>query len=304
MLGAHNFLLRATHGTATLEWHGASGYDRARTLPEGSVRTMTFSLHRKAAYYLVRWQNRIAAILLVTCWSLLIGCGGAHDSGDNTELGTKILGGESIDPLSAPAVVEVALYYINGERGLCTGTVVGGFSVITAGHCFQPGLVAAEIVTSSGILTAQSVLLHPGYFEDQQLGVIFNDIAIVHTGMPINLPAVGIGNASNLPLGSPTQIYGVGTDDQGQIGYLQTAQIVMDTVTANHLVSVPYLDGASNPCLGDSGGPAIVDGRIVGLVSTGTVVDCAPGDVTFFTNLEEPGIRSFLSTGIPDLILP
>lgn len=81
-------------------------------------------------------------------------------------------------------------------------------------------------------------------------------------------------------------------------------------VTGNHIFA--RFDELSNTCNGDSGGPAtytVVDPNgavsavgVVGITSTGTVQNCAPGDLSLFTNLQHPDILSFIAEVVPEAV--
>ncbi len=249
------------------------------------------------------WTYHIASLLL-----LLSGCGG--NAGVDGSGASKILAGTALPPGTSPQMAQIQVLQPDGRTSLCSGVAIGSTSILTAGHCFRNGTVLVSVVRDDGSsLRAYGATLHPGYVESLELGAIFNDLAVVNTGTPHGLPTLPVASAIT-PLaesGDTLTVFGFGLNDAGTIGTLTMGQVAIDLVTPSHLMSV-YTGDGSNPCFGDSGGPAIrfnEDGSpaIVGIVSTGSANDCGKGDLTLFTNLQSDDALNFLALAVPDLVL-
>ena len=258
------------------------------------------------------------APLLIAFLFLLTSCGDSNSRSNeqgSEQFSPRILNGLAVDPLSAPQIVKVSFISPDGVPSLCTGIVLDHNSVLTAGHCItdilgqQDFSLTGTIEGATGVFNIVESILHPFYIQVPELGAIFNDVAILKTEIPHGLPALPLILSLPAQPGIPVAIYGYGLNSEGYFGTLMTGQTSLEFVTPNHLFSTQY-DGAtnSNPCFGDSGGPAIgslIDllgiqqFGIIGLVSTGSRDDCAPGDVTLFSNLQEGSIAEFILTYAP-----
>ncbi|MCB0321633.1 MAG: trypsin-like serine protease, partial [Bdellovibrionales bacterium] len=117
------------------------------------------------------------------------------------------------------------------------------------------------------------------------------------------LPLLGSRDIQN---GELVSIFGYGLDENQKIDVLKSGEMKVSGVTDNHIFA--KFDGAgSNTCNGDSGGPAIYtftkDGReidaVVGVVSTGEIVDCSAGDTTLFANAHSSSNLSFITQSVP-----
>ncbi|MBX3247196.1 MAG: trypsin-like serine protease [Myxococcales bacterium] len=183
-----------------------------------------------------------------------------------------------------PWVVAVVNLGVTGSPGLCTGSLVGPFGVLTAKHCVYreaPGgwvpipvdelrvIVGTDINRPGGIqqiATVHSYESTPGVYRDADLGN-GDDIAIV-------LMRTSFGGVTPMPfgrtvpaVGSPARIIGFGrtsptTDESG-------VKFMGDTTVVGAGARLIEAGGGSWTCQGDSGGPLLVDGRVVGVTSFG-----------------------------------
>ncbi len=229
----------------------------------------------------------------------------------------KIIDGTEQSQLSSPQILKINIVYSDQTSAFCTGTVIGNNSILTAGHCFSDGNIPKEttatyVTKPDGIiLTAGQIFVHPGFQYDISLGAIFNDLAIVRTTENLNLPVLSILASRQLEAGTLVGIYGYGLDENGSAGYLRSGNMIIDSVTPNHLIST--YNEYSNPCNGDSGGPVtyslpdqngnVVSVAIAGIISSGSVENCERGDVNLFTNLGNPSIINFISDLVPEVSL-
>ena len=256
------------------------------------------------------WYNLLFILPLLLAGNL-IGCG--DGSSLNTSSGTrqeKIINGVPVLETDAPQILQLRIYGADGSMALCSGTAIGAEAVLSAAHCFVSTAIArVEVLGSGRVVQATSVNVHPGYVA--QVGALFNDAAIVHTGTPHGFPRLGLINSVVPQAGESIGIWGSGFDEAGQYGQLKHGEMILDAVTPNHLMSV--FDDAQNTCNGDSGGPATytlldADGNViavglVGITSSGSIEECTQGDLSLFTNLQNPTVLSFIQTQVPDAVI-
>ena len=80
--------------------------------------------------------------------------------------------------------------------------------------------------------------------------------------------------------------------------------MLIQNVTPNHIF-VSYDGSGTNVCNGDSGGPMVIPvggvPTIIGVVSQGTTIGCTAGDITTFTNLQDPAVLNWLVETVPDV---
>lgn len=257
------------------------------------------------------FRRSILSLVLVG----MLGCGGAGKMSVDVNTGNasgnqKIINGTPVDQLLSPQIVELDLQFVGGS-GLCTGTVIGPTHVLTAGHCITSSLISGSVSTAAGSVPLRAAYRHPGYLESPELGAVFNDVAVVETVAPLNLPALALIASQEPPAESSIGIWGYGLDEDGNLGTLKTGTMTLSWVSPNHLAAV--FDNMSNTCQGDSGGPAttalvdengaVVAVGIVGITSTGSNADCSQGDLSLFTNIQNPAVLSFILGVAPEAVV-
>jgi secreted trypsin-like serine protease len=183
-----------------------------------------------------------------------------------------------------PCVVAVFAHAPGATSGsLCTGTVIGPHTVLTAAHCVSPATVGTgqvfEILSGTTLtlpgIVASSTTFNAAWNPNNLFGG--HDIGIVHTPNPMPFPIV-VPAAVNLSL--PVTLVGYGSNTHTNAGVGTKRQVTTGIDAFNTLL---IQDGNSNmqTCHGDSGGPAFqtVNGqlRVVGVTSFGS--DPSPTDV-------------------------
>jgi MYXO-CTERM domain-containing protein len=243
----------------------------------------------------------------------LVACQGAGEVGSRSE---AILGGSAPEAGQFPTVV--AILISGGQRGLCTGTLIGEDLVLTAAHCVQAsGLgfadqsqVTAEtavyidsIVVGNGSATAAAdTIPHPAFRQpgDPDIGLI--RLAQPRTDRepsPVNL------NSSSAPVGTNVDMVGYGEDAGGSAGRIQ----YLESKTSTSCASSGFSDSTfmcfnqqdgTGKCSGDSGGPSFLVGTstVVGITSFGDR-DCQFFGVDMRT--DSPEARAFLAENAPEL---
>ncbi|HVO31510.1 MAG TPA: trypsin-like serine protease [bacterium] len=257
-----------------------------------------------------RLLSAASFVLLATataCGPAEFAPGGADNPPPRSHTSSPIIGGTTDN--SDPAVVLVA--YTNF---ICTGTVIAPRVVLTAGHCtvvddtcvppncsalspggYQIAGGATPFTTGADWLgTVAEVHPNPGYDgnqlkHDNGILILTADAPVTplgweDTATPYNpgqqFKAVGYGLA-NAPTGPDTS------------GTKRTVTMSISQVIAD---SFSYGGATQNTCSGDSGGPAIVNGKVIGTVSYGDQ-NCAQIGVDMRTDFEKAFIGQYASPG-------
>lgn len=153
---------------------------------------------------------------------------------------------------------------------ICTGTIIGPHTVLTAAHCVSPVSVGAGQVfdllpgTTLALpgITASSTTFQPAWnINNLAAG---HDIGIVHTAQTLS-PICG---RAAVNTGLPVRLVGYGSNTHANGGVGTKRQVTVSIIGANILIQ----DGNSNQqtCHGDSGGPAFQGANVVGVTSFGS----------------------------------
>ncbi len=181
-----------------------------------------------------------------------------------------VVGGESAPDARDDATVCLS------ARGLplCTGVVIAPHTVLTAGHCVNPvgpdepyfiG-VGADCTHPRLQLRVERMVAHPSYTREGgrfDLGLIkLLDEAPV-TPLPIRWRPLDPSLVGQLVrhLGYGTVEEGVEVDGQRRAVSHPLLLIDQDFVWSG--------DETTNTCVGDSGGPAVLEGQLIGIISDG-----------------------------------
>lgn len=257
---------------------------------------------------------------------MALGCGGGSgsDAGSDTIVpdqspcallgygqSLKVANGErcsSVGEDNSSSVVKLSITQSNGDRGVCTGTVISPTAVLTAAHCFAFSRVSGVVITAVDKgqkvrVSASRVAIHPDFWISSQ-GVLFNDVAVVHTNTSLAPAPVPVLISRAPAQQEESLVAGYGQTDNGGavVDDVVAGRAVIRSVTDNH-IRIDFRDDESHPCQGDSGGALFVeqDGAlaVVGVVSQSdpsVSIDqiCRRGDITLYTNTQQAGVMDFI----------
>jgi hypothetical protein len=215
----------------------------------------------------------------------------------------RIIDGRSCSPQSS--VVELTMYNQFGiATARCSGTVIGARVVLTAAHCLE-GQVGEIVVTANGARHQAAFFeQHPG-FESFINNLETNDVAIVVTKTPLNIPAVRVHQEADLVADEVGIIMGYGEDASGISGILRGTLVSLLYFTES-AIFIEYRGTATqfgNTCSGDSGGPLLVKRngsyQVAGVTSSGLRWDCGAGDISGFAKVSNASNLTFINTYLP-----
>jgi hypothetical protein len=246
-----------------------------------------------------------SATLSILTSILAFGCGGGGGNDDNASScgNFRVINGGECTRADIPTVL-IKINTASGQLS-CTGTVIGEDWVVTAAHCLTPDTTGVELIHDNGVATGEEGYTHPGYD-----GSSTNDVAVIkasgiRSNFGINKATIGL--ADRVQAGDFLTFVGYGVDNDGNFG--QSLPNQNPRVTDIRVIGLDFgvivtrfEETNSNPCFGDSGGGAFLDGRLVGVESSGRDErECREGGQNFLTDLQNGGNLGFIETLVPDL---
>ena len=183
----------------------------------------------------------------------------------------------------------------DGAQLVCSGTLIGCRTFLTAAHCVEGALQPANWVVffqHAGFVPVAAVDVHPAY------AFPVADVAVVTLAAPVSgLRPTPLDLSAGHAAGTPGTIAGFGRSGGGGSDYglkrvgavtLATCGGTLSDATSicwsfDHPIGPPGED--SNTCNGDSGGPLFVDegadAVLAGVTSGGAAADCLAPDASF-----------------------
>ncbi|XP_075972381.1 trypsin-2-like [Anticarsia gemmatalis] len=226
-----------------------------------------------------------------------------------------IIGGEEVSIEQYPYMVLYGFVF-PPFTPVCGGFIVSQNHVITAAHCskdLDPKRLELRIGNSYGMngtsIFVAEIIVHPkynAYTYDHDIGILktVELIKFSHTVKPVKLPAKG----AILKDGSFVDVSGWGSLELEGLSsdVLRAVKVpVMNREKCKDLGDIyafvnenmfcaGFDEGGKDACHGDSGGPAVQNGEVFGIITFG--LDCAlpnaPGAYTF---ISAPSVRDFIT---------
>jgi MYXO-CTERM domain-containing protein len=212
--------------------------------------------------------------------ALLLGCAAPEAPG---EAASPILGG-AVDSGDPAVVMLVSIPADQSSFETCTATLVAPAVLLTAAHCVDPSThagftfgvftgpdasaypTAASLAPQLAAVSATHV--HPDY---DAAAPFHADLGVALLAAPLAVTPVPMRRAALTAdmVGKPARIVGYGQTSYGDLNEIKhEATTVLASIGADDTIVVG--DAAERSCVGDSGGPALVD---VGGVETVVGVD-------------------------------
>lgn len=173
-------------------------------------------------------------------------------------------------PATNPAVVQLQFQQNGGTYG-CTGEVINSQWVLTAQHCTD-GDTAMNVYFSNSTANRGTPIA-----ADDLENSPYGDVALVHLSSPAPVSSyLQLADSYDVNPGDKGVIegYGLRANRQPTSGlYKATVNVLGESTDAynGRAIHVQGVNGSSNH--GDSGGPLIINGQIVGVCSTGDSAD-------------------------------
>lgn len=151
---------------------------------------------------------------------------------------------------------------VRGGHTHCSGAVIARTAVVTAAHCAGGGVQ----VLAGGQPVAVVGRSHSAVLDDGRRVSVAGDAVILVLAAPVAVSPVAVGDGR---IGDSVTIAGYGTTDEAQpgaTGALNEARLVPGP--GRQLVD-PNRSGkfSASACFGDSGGPVLRNGVLVGVVT-------------------------------------
>lgn len=204
-----------------------------------------------------------------------------------------IIGGQ--EDLADVEVFLLGMSFDTGTNTICSATLIGNRSLLTAAHCVDPARQSASTVTvratnkasaaqatSSDFIDVSEVRMHPSWSPSAQTSP--NDIALLLLAAPPTGVSPKPWNSAALSgfAGRPMRVVGYGRTDAATSNGGTRRAVTLNAAA----VDSSYIDfgasGVEGICAGDSGGPSLhlfSDGveRLVGVHSYQSSPQCGDG---------------------------
>ncbi|XP_013097449.1 trypsin alpha-3-like [Stomoxys calcitrans] len=196
----------------------------------------------------------------------------------------RIVGGTTTSIANVPYVVQLR----ENGRYICAGALVGRRFVVTAAHCIV-GVTPAQLtvvggassLTQTGVRRAVNKIIRPRGYTETTLN---KDVAVIKLASDMtgsNIATIPL-NTQRLTTRLNVRVSGWGQTSENATGVARNLRTVVVPIVGKQGCARQYsgtiaLTGSMfcagqagrDSCIGDSGGPAVANGRLVGVVSFG-----------------------------------
>lgn len=203
------------------------------------------------------------------------------------EAGARIVGGTAVDISSVPYLINLRI----GGAFICGGSLITPNHVLTAAHCVK-GVPAARMQVvggatlltdaNSGVRRGVAKVYTPKAYNGQTLN---SDVAVLKLKAPMegrNIATIEL-CTSNWKAGELIKVSGWGQTSERnkqisqQVRSVEVALITRKSCvqqyrmrgTISNTMFCASVPGVKDACEGDSGGPAVYQGQLCGIVSWG-----------------------------------
>jgi secreted trypsin-like serine protease len=244
------------------------------------------------------WMAAVAALSVT-----LVGCAG-EDASSTTD-DAEVVGGRAATGVPAVGYLATGPNAISLDGPVCGATLIGRRLAVTAAHCVEDRQAygvgfgsVTDAFTAEIPFPARRVVAHPRYDARPNIDNRFHhDVAVVFLKdappiAPLEIGAAQTAEARYIGYGRTT-----GGGENVQKGFTGERKRATQDVTRLDAFSIftSGIDGGL--CWGDSGGPLLQGGRIVGVLADfDGDFDCHRGNAMIFTNLD--GERSFIDAAM------
>jgi hypothetical protein len=186
------------------------------------------------------------------------------------------------------------------QRAVCSGALIGPYSILTAGHCFGDAgplrVFFGSSLGSGGSFSEVAAIRRPSDFSG-----FTDDLALVTLRQPSSVAPLALVSrpldASVVGATVTTVGFGITSATGSDSGVKRRGTARVTALESGDFVSAP---DPAQPCAGDSGGPALLgDGSLAGVISHG---DDACADHTVYARVDsalDPFIQPYLDSLAP-----
>jgi hypothetical protein len=212
---------------------------------------------------------------------------------------TRIYNGTSCSVYNSKVV------FIFSSSTYCSGTLIAPDTVLTAAHCRG---AAHEVRLGSEVSRVAKFIRHrrKGWVQTNRDYYPIYDIAIIKLKTPFKTTPARIDFRHKVEKGQFIYSAGYGLDETGADAWNRPWYSKLEYAVGEvslklrgiPVFEIPYASTNSGPCSGDSGGPAFIDEKVVGVVSYGISRYCDGEERTGFMAINDRLTRRFIKRRI------